>query len=95
MIGEGDTFLHGYLIIKVTLLLHSRLYRHLKVAAARDIPNMESWISTMYDKKVMTDNGRMAMALFLPHPLIGSLLGSPPLTPPMCLPPSGRDGSFC
>jgi len=40
-IGEGEVFLHGYLIIKV--------------AAARDIPNMESWISGLYDKKDVTD----------------------------------------
>lgn len=40
-IGEGQTFLHGYLIIKV--------------AAARDIPDMENWVSKLYDKKDVTD----------------------------------------
>jgi len=40
-VGEGETFLHGYLTIHVE--------------AARDIPNMESWISGLYDKKDVTD----------------------------------------
>ena len=40
-VGEGKTFLHGYLTIHVE--------------SAKDIPNMESWISTMYDKTDVTD----------------------------------------
>lgn len=38
---EGETFLHGYLIIKVV--------------AARNIPDMENWYSKLYDKKDVTD----------------------------------------
>merc|ERR1719348_57386 len=38
---EGDTFLHGYLIVKV--------------CEARGIPDMENWYSKLYDKKDVTD----------------------------------------
>ena len=40
-VTEGQTFLHGYLIVKVI--------------AAKRIPNMENWVSQLYDKKDVTD----------------------------------------
>jgi len=39
--SSNETFLHGYLIIKVQ--------------AARNIPDMENWYSKLYDKKDVTD----------------------------------------
>jgi len=41
MSGEGETFLHGYLIIKII--------------EARDIPDMENWYSKIVNKKDVTD----------------------------------------
>ena len=40
-VTDGQTFLHGYLIVKVI--------------AARRIPNMENWVSQLYDKRDVTD----------------------------------------
>merc|ERR1719474_2612095 len=39
--GNGETFLHGYLIIKII--------------EARDIPDMENWYSKIVNKKDVTD----------------------------------------
>jgi len=41
VVGTGQTFLHGYLIIHIR--------------EARDIPDMENWYSKIYDKKDVTD----------------------------------------
>jgi len=41
VVGTGQTFLHGYLIIHIR--------------EARDIPDMENWYSKLYDKKDVTD----------------------------------------
>ena len=61
-VGEGETFLHGYLTIHVIIKpTHNTKVRDtfhplaLQVEAARDIPNMESWISGLYDKKVFVN----------------------------------------
>ena len=40
-VTEGQTFLHGYLVVRVI--------------AARRIPNMENWVSQLYDKRDVTD----------------------------------------
>ena len=39
--GRGEVFLHGHLFLAIN--------------AARDLPDMESWIAKLYDKKDVTD----------------------------------------
>ena len=56
--NESEVFLHGHLF--------------LKIIAARDLPDMESWIAKLYDKKDVTDpyvdvhlDGRIAKTAIL------------------------------